>query len=159
MKKTFLIAAAIAAAFTLPARAESMTCTDATTGEDYSAILSGDKVRLKSPTWSANLTITRIVRLPNGEADTYITKVNKNGIHTNVSFDNPPVINYFKGNGGYAYRQDPCRSSRQPVVQSRPISPLDGIKQKCFTEWPDDYRMQKYCIDQQIEAYNALQRY
>lgn len=157
--KTLLAAAAIAAAFTLPAAAEAMTCTDATTGGDYSATLSGGKVKLKSPTWSANLTITKTIRLPNGQADTYVTKVNKNGIYTNVSFNNPPIINYFKGNGGNAYRQDRCRIGGQSIVQSQPDSPLDGIKQKCLSQWPGDYRMQKYCIDRQIESYNALLNY
>ena len=137
-----------------------MTCTDATTGEDYSATLSGGKVRLKSPTWSANLTITKTIRLPSGKPDTYVTKVNENGIYTNISFENPPIINYFKGKGGYAYRQDRCRFGRQSVVrQSEPNSPLASIKQKCFAEWPGDYRMQKYCIDRQIDAYNALLNY
>ena len=143
----------------------SMVCTDATNGEKYSARQDGGKIKLKGPNWSANLTVIASYRILNS----YTTKVNKNGIWTNVTFDGPSsplLIEYFK-QGPYKgkvrpYRQDRCRHGGQ-LVQTYPKpqgnSVLDGIKQKCFSEWPGDYRMQKYCIDKQIEAYNALLSY
>ena len=76
-------------------------------------------------------------------ANTYITKPNKNGVFTNVSFKSG-LIEYFKGSTT-AYRQDHCDKGAREWT-NRPESPrsaypptLDGIKAKCFSEWPGDY--------------------
>ena len=163
--KILLAAAAIAVAFVLPASAKSMICTGPT-GIDYQAIYDGKFVRLKNATWSAKLPVI------DNSYGTITTKKNKKGIYVQISFDQgngTGLINYFKGKPGKsfqnetgeyrAYQQDHCRSGGQSVRQSEPSSPLTGIKQKCISEWPGDYRMQKYCIDRQIEAYNALLGY
>ncbi len=33
---------------------------------------------------------------------------------------------------------------------------LAGIKSDCSQDWPNNYRMQEYCIDTQVESYNNL---
>ena len=32
------------------------------------------------------------------------------------------------------------------------------VKQQCAKDWPTDYRMQKYCINKQVESINRLKR-
>lgn len=156
--KKLLLAACAAIAFGGTAQGQSMVCTDSTTGTSYTAVLQGGKIRLKGPSWSTNLTIVE-----RSSSTQFTTRTNSKGIFTEVVFrDGPPqpgMIHYFKKGQAYAYRTDYCARAGSQQVQTRSNTVLDGIKAKCFAEWPGDYRMQKYCIDQQIEAYNALQRY
>ena len=49
-------------------------------------------------------------------------------------------------------------SQNNQSTQSKPAgSVLSGIKAKCEKEWPDDFAVQKFCIDQQMGSYSKLQ--
>src|SRR5262245_17617685 len=102
MSKIASITCALAAAmFSSAAYAgDSMTCTDSTNGQEYSARVDGGKIRLKGPAWSINLTI-----IGTSLGNTYLTKVGKNGIHTNVDFKNGRLV-YYRGDS--AFRRDRC---------------------------------------------------
>ncbi len=50
-------------------------------------------------------------------------------------------------------KEKAARSSAEPPDDSV-AAPL--IRSKCLTEWKDDFRMRKYCEDQQQEALEAL---
>lgn len=46
-----------------------------------------------------------------------------------------------------------ARADSEPPVDALAL-PI--IRSKCASEWPDDFRMQKYCQDQQFEGLRAL---
>ena len=39
-----------------------------------------------------------------------------------------------------------------PALSPEAAAILDGIRAKCAKQWPEDFRMQKFCGDRQIEA-------
>lgn len=157
----YLLSAVLLGAILAPAaaHAESMTCVSKSDRGTYTAVKTGGKIVLKGKSWSANLTITEF------RDDGYVTEVNKNLVFTNVSFINGKITfvrpeaeasvdDCTKGERTY-YRGPAIDVPQQP----RTNAVLEGIKAKCFGEWPGDYRMQDWCIDRQIEAYNALRQY
>ena len=153
-------AAVFTACVAAPAMAgEFMTCVSKTDRGTYTATKNGNRIMLKGTkkSWSANLTITE------RRDNTYATKVNKNGIWTNVSFADGSVAYYeeeaevvvddcTKGNREYT-------NHPKTVPAKQTYTVLDGIKAKCAGDWPGNYSMQKWCIDNQVEAYHALQNY
>lgn len=62
----------------------------------------------------------------------------------------------------------PPRSTQQVYISELELPPdagrgarrtesaREGIARKCIAEWPDDYRMQEYCMQKQAGAYNRL---
>ena len=155
MKKITLAATVLAASCMMPALAHaetaSMICTGPT-GKDYRATYDGQFVVLKNATWSAKLTVV------DRFGSVLITKVNKKGIHTNVSFaDDVLLINYFKGTNSTAYQQDRCREDdgrieAAPAPSKKTDTVFAPVENACAIKWGSDYRMQKYCREQQYEA-------
>lgn len=48
------------------------------------------------------------------------------------------------------------RKSSKFKPKNMPTHIYKNIKNKCTIEWQDDYRMQKYCIEKQVEAWQYL---
>ena len=49
-------------------------------------------------------------------------------------------------------------SASAPSASGTSSPSTDAVKRKCASEWSDDFRMQKYCIDQQLESAATLGR-
>jgi hypothetical protein len=52
--------------------------------------------------------------------------------------------------------QPSAAPSARSAVSPEAAAILDGIKSKCASEWPDNFRMQAYCRDQQVEAIGKI---
>ncbi|MDY6791548.1 MAG: hypothetical protein SWH54_09790 [Thermodesulfobacteriota bacterium] len=63
---------------------------------------------------------------------------------------------------GRAGKDTNTKASSEKTVRAQQVKPQialnlnDIIKNNCQKEWPNDYRMQKFCIDQQKDALKKL---
>jgi hypothetical protein len=91
-------------------------------------------------------------------ADRYTKCIDTNG---NVIYSNVGCP------AGYRIVEETEVSSPRPPInspmstnnysqQTTPINVEQEIERKCQSEWPGDYKMQKYCQDRQYEAYRSL---
>jgi uncharacterized protein len=62
---------------------------------------------------------------------------------------------WLEDDAGNWYQKN-TRSSNKAKPIEMPNNVYIKIKNKCKNDWPDDFRMQKYCVEKQVESWQFL---